>query len=125
MIEKPPKYQEKVEIEATYFDIQIKLQQLRQAPYLPPLWNRPQRRLHQPAALMAGEAEVNEPLAVEPAGHFLQDLDAPLAVLDQIVVGGEDAGDAALDGECGDINLKIGERRLVNDWGCGPSSHQS
>ena len=36
MIEKPPKYQEKVEIEATYFDIQIKLQQLRQAPYLPP-----------------------------------------------------------------------------------------
>jgi hypothetical protein len=36
MIEKPPKYQEKVEMEATYFDIQIKLQQLRQAPYLPP-----------------------------------------------------------------------------------------
>jgi spectrin beta len=29
MVEKPPKYQEKVEIEATYFDIQIKLQQLR------------------------------------------------------------------------------------------------
>ncbi len=48
---------------------------------------------------MAGEAEVDEPLAVEPAGHLLQDLDAPLAVLDQVVVGGEDAGDAALDGE--------------------------
>ena len=27
-VEKPPKYKEKVEIEATYFDIQIKLQQL-------------------------------------------------------------------------------------------------
>ena len=35
-VEKPPKYKEKVEIEATYFDIQIKLQQLRQAPYVPP-----------------------------------------------------------------------------------------
>lgn len=41
MVEKPPKYQEKVEIEATYFDIQIKLQQLRQAPYLPPEGQRP------------------------------------------------------------------------------------
>jgi hypothetical protein len=48
---------------------------------------------------MAGEAEVDEPLAVEPAGHLLQDLDAPLAVFDQVVVGGEDAGDAALEGE--------------------------
>jgi hypothetical protein len=54
---------------------------------------------------MAGEAEVDEPLAVETAGHLLKDLDAPLAVLDQVVVGGEDAGDAALDGEWRDINL--------------------
>jgi len=36
MIEKPPKYQEKVEVEANYFDIQIKLQQLRQPPYVAP-----------------------------------------------------------------------------------------
>ncbi len=41
MCEKPPKYQEKVEIEATYFDIQIKLQQLRQAAYLAPEGQRP------------------------------------------------------------------------------------
>jgi spectrin beta len=41
MREKPPKYQEKVEIEATYFDIQIKLQQLRQAAYLAPEGQRP------------------------------------------------------------------------------------
>jgi len=40
-VEKPPKYKEKVEIEATYFDIQIKLQQLRQAPYVPPEGQRP------------------------------------------------------------------------------------
>ena len=40
-VEKPPKLKEKVEIEATYFDIQIKLQQLRQAPYVPPEGQRP------------------------------------------------------------------------------------
>ena len=68
----------------------------------PPLRDLPQRRLHQPAALMAREAEVDEPLAVEPKGHLLQDLDAPLAVLDQVVVGGEDAGDAVVDGCCPD-----------------------
>ena len=56
---------------------------------------------------MPGEAEVDEPLAVEPAGHLLQDLDAPLAVLDQVVVGGEDAGDAALDGEWGERYLLL------------------
>jgi len=40
-VEKPPKYREKVEIEATYFDIQIKRQQLRQAAYVPPEGQRP------------------------------------------------------------------------------------
>ena len=40
-VEKPPKLKEKVEIEAAYFDIQIKLQQLRQAPYVPPEGQRP------------------------------------------------------------------------------------
>ncbi len=37
--------------------------------------------------LVAGKAEVDEPLAVEGAGHLLQDPDAPLAVLDQLAVG--------------------------------------
>jgi spectrin beta len=40
-VEKPPKLKEKVEIEATYFDIQIKLQELRQAPFVPPEGQRP------------------------------------------------------------------------------------
>ena len=40
-VEKPPKYREKVEIEATFFNIQIKRQQLRQAPYLPQEGQRP------------------------------------------------------------------------------------
>ena len=35
-VEKPPKYKEKMEVEATYFDIQTRQQHLRLAPYVPP-----------------------------------------------------------------------------------------
>jgi hypothetical protein len=59
---------------------------------------------------MAGEAEVDEPLAVESAGHRLQNLDAPLAVLDQLVVGRQDARDAALD--VARSAARLGEERL-------------
>ena len=69
---------------------------------LPPLRNFPERRGDAGVVFVAGEAELDEPLAVKSAGHSFQDLDAPLAVLDQVVVGGQDAGDAALDGERGD-----------------------
>ena len=48
---------------------------------------------------MTGVAEVDEPLAVEAAGHVLQDRDALAVVLDQVVVGGKDRSDASLDGE--------------------------
>ena len=48
---------------------------------------------------MAGEAEVDEPLPIEGAGHRLQNPDAPLAVLDELIVGRQDARDAALDRE--------------------------
>ena len=48
---------------------------------------------------VAGEAKVDEPLAVEGVGHRLQNLDAPLAVFDEFVVGRQDACDAFLDGE--------------------------
>ncbi len=51
---------------------------------------------------MAGEAEVDEPLAVEGAGHRLQNPDAPLAVLDEFVVGRQDARDALLHGDWGE-----------------------
>ena len=57
-------------------------------------------------AFVTGEAKMDEPLAVEGAGHRLQDLDAPLAVLDEVVVGRQDARDALLDGERRDQNLK-------------------
>ncbi len=40
---------------------------------------------------MAGETEVDEPLAVEGAGHRFQNLDAPLVVFDKFVVGRQDA----------------------------------
>ena len=54
---------------------------------------------------MAGVAEVDEPLAVETAGHVLQDRDALTVVLDQVVVGREDGGDAALERESKAGNL--------------------
>ena len=45
---------------------------------------------------MAGEAEVNKPLLVEQPRRLFQQLNPPPIVLDQIVVGGEDGGDADL-----------------------------
>ncbi len=58
---------------------------------------------------MAGEAEVDEPLAVEGAGHLLQDADAPLTVLHQLVVGRQDTRDSALDGERRELNRKASQ----------------
>ena len=72
--------------------------------HLPPLRNLPERRGDAGVVFVAGEAEVDEPLAVEGAGHRLQNPDAPLAVLDQLVVGRQDAGDAALHGQRGDFH---------------------
>src|SRR5271166_3469938 len=40
--------------------------------------------------------EVDEPLAVDPLSHLLQELDPAAVVLDQIVVRREDGGDLAL-----------------------------
>ena len=54
---------------------------------LPPFRNRPERRIDERDFFVSGEAEVDEPLAVERAGHLFQNLDAPLVVFDQIVVG--------------------------------------
>ena len=51
--------------------------------------------------LVAGEAELDEPLAVEVLRHLLQNLDPPQVVLDQVVVGREDRGDFPLRGERG------------------------
>ena len=44
--------------------------------------------------LVAGEAEADEPLAVELPRRLLQQRHPPPVVLDQVVVGGEDVGDA-------------------------------
>ena len=67
--------------------------------HLPPLRDRPQRRVYQRDGLVAGEAEVDEPLAVERLGHGFEQGDAARVVLDQVVVGAEDGGDFALDGQ--------------------------
>ena len=69
-----------------------------------------------PDFLVAGEAEVDEPLAVEGAGHLLQDADAPLTVLHQLVVGRQDARDPALDGgrpRNSNLHLRDARRRRV------------
>src|ERR1035437_9740155 len=56
---------------------------------------------------VAGEAEVDEPLAVEGAGHRLQEPDAPLTVLHQLVVGRQDARYPPLHRKRGNTNLEI------------------
>ena len=63
---------------------------------------------------MAGETEVDEPLAVERAGHLFENLDAPLVVFDQIVVSRQDACDSALDGKRRDLNFGLRSDISVN-----------
>ena len=46
--------------------------------------------------LVAGEAEADEPLAIELPRRLLQQRHPPPVVLDQVVVGGEDVGNALL-----------------------------
>jgi hypothetical protein len=69
--------------------------------HLPPLRNLAEGGSDAGVVFVAGEAEVDEPLAVEGAGHRLQNRDAPLVVLDEFVVGRQDARDALLNGERG------------------------
>ena len=62
---------------------------------LPPTGILP-RGIDEAGVLVAGEAELDEPFAVEVLGHLFQYLDPPQVVLDQVVVGREDGGDFAL-----------------------------
>ena len=59
---------------------------------------------------------MDEPLAVEGAGHRLQNPDAPLAVLDQLVVGRQDFGNATLYWEGGKRNLNPSKVLLRELW---------
>ena len=65
--------------------------------HLPPLRREPDRRLTSRVWLETRESEAHEPLAGQRRRHLLQDRDAPGVDLDQVVVGGEDRGDLALD----------------------------
>ena len=62
---------------------------------------------------VAGEAEVDEPLAVEGAGHRLQNPDAPLTVLHQLVVGRQDARNPPLHRQRGNGNVCLSEYRVM------------
>jgi hypothetical protein len=58
---------------------------------------------------VSGEAEIDEPLAVERAGHLFQNLDASLVVFDQIVVSRQDSRDSALKLKRRHRHLKIAQ----------------
>ena len=65
-----------MEIEATYFDIQIKLQQLRQAPIVPslgavPCWGGLEGRLAQEGDVRAARVQVRREVGVHRAGNSL------------------------------------------------------
>ncbi len=77
----------------------------RELPHLPALGMSPRREATRGMVFVAGEAEVDEPLAVEGAGHRLQNPDAPLAVLDQLVVGRQDARDPPLHRQRGNADF--------------------
>ena len=62
---------------------------------------------------MAGEAELDEPLAVEVLRHLLQNLDPLQVILDQVVVSRENRRDLLLRGERRDCYRKIGK---LGDW---------
>ena len=69
--------------------------------HLPPLRNPAEGGIDEAGVLVAGEAELDEPLAVEVLRHLLQNLDPPQVVLDQVVVGRENRRDFPLRGERG------------------------
>ncbi len=65
---------------------------------------------------MAGVAEVDEPFAVEAARHVFQNADAPdapLVVVDQFVVGGEDVCYTALGSKRRDMNRDTAENARI------------
>ena len=61
---------------------------------------------------------MHEPLAVERLSHLLQNLDAPGVVLDQVIVGGEDGGNLALDGEGWQIEFNTIKDCQRQKFGC-------
>jgi len=59
--------------------------------------------------VVAREAEVNEPFAVDGSGHLFESLNAPLVVPDQLVIGRQDARDSALDWKGGKGYLEFSD----------------
>ena len=82
------------------------LERVRHGLHLPALGNVAEGGGDARVLFVAGEAEVDEPLAVEGAGHRLQDPDAPLTVLHQFVVGRQDARDPPLHRQRGERELQ-------------------
>lgn len=90
------------------------LDQIAERPSLPPFRDGAEGGVDEGDGFVAGEAEVDEPLAVEGLRHLLQYPDAPQVVLDQVVVGREDPGNSALGGEVGERDWKLRKCRQGN-----------
>src|SRR5262245_17392734 len=61
-------------------------------------WHPPLLRLDEVSLFVAGEAEADEPLAVQRLRHLLQHCDPASGVLDQVIVGRQNARDLPLNG---------------------------
>ena len=73
--------------------------------------------------LVAREAEVDEPLAVEGARHILQNSDASLNVLNQIVITRQNVCDPTLKRKRRNIDWKIWKRYERNAVNCCARHH--
>src|SRR5205809_3570371 len=76
-------------------EARLELDEATQGTGLPAFRDRAEGGIDAGDFFVAGEAEVGEPLAIQGAGHLLQDADALLTVLHQLVVGRQDARDPA------------------------------
>ena len=74
------------------YDVLNDVDNIIKAPSLPPLGEA----VGDLDMFVAGEAEVDEPLAVKKSRRLLQQRNTPLVVLDQVVVGGDNLNEAFL-----------------------------
>lgn len=64
----------------------------------------------------AREPEVDEPLLEQPPRHLLQQRDPPPVYLDQVVIGAEDGGDAALGWKRRTVDVHFMEYVSIYPW---------
>lgn len=71
---------------------------------------------------MTGKAQVYEPFLIQPLRRFLQQLDLLLVVFDEVIVGGEDARNAALNWQIREIKFNSAKILYWKLWLCTSSA---